>query len=84
MIDLGLMLDDGMKNIIGRLDEQALRSIRTMILIEYARCTNTPGDVIIKSFYGVGFSGLPNKTEDVKAAKALRAIKERASKNDRP
>lgn len=84
VIDLGLMLGDGMKNIIGRLDEQALRSIRTMILIEYARCTNTPGDVIIKSFDGVGFSGLPNKTEDVKAAKALRAIKERASKNDRP
>lgn len=84
MIDLGLMLGQGMQTIIGRLDEQALRSIRTMIMIEYARCTNTPGEVIIKSFDGVGFADLPNRTDDVKAAKALKAIKERAHSNDRP
>lgn len=83
-IDLDAMLDDSMKSIIGCLDESALRSIKTMIMIEYARCTKTPGEVIIKSFDGVGFSGIEDKNDELKAAMALKAIKERAKKNDRP
>ena len=83
-IDIATMFDDSMNSILGCLDESALRSIKTMIMIEYARCTKTPGEVIVKSFDGVGFSGVGNENDELKAAMALKAIKERKNKNDRP
>lgn len=51
-IDPGVFLNEGMENIIDCLDEQALNSIRTMIMVEYARCTNLTGEAVIKAFEG--------------------------------
>lgn len=67
--------------IITHLDEQAYRSIRTVILLEYARCTSTPGDVIVKSFDGVDFS-TSQTIADVEAEKALRRIREQSKGNE--
>lgn len=70
-------IDEGMTDILESLDEQALSSIRTMIMVEYARCTNTPGDVIVKSFDGRRFNLIPSKqTDDLRVADALKRIKD--------
>lgn len=55
-LNMETFLGEGADAIIESLDEQARRSIRTMILIEYARCTSTPGDVVVKSFDGMNFT----------------------------
>ncbi len=67
------LLGDDMEDIIDALDEHALRSIRTMILVEYARCTKTPGDMVVKSFDGINFH--VQKPKDEKIQNALNAIK---------
>ena len=55
-VKLNLFLDDRTNAIIEKLDEQAIRSIKTMIMVEYARGTSTPGEVIVKSFDGMNFN----------------------------
>ena len=73
-VNLDLLLGDGTNAIFENLDEQAMRSIRTMIMVEYARCTSTPGEVIVKSFDGMNFN-VP-VASNAKAKEAHRAIKE--------
>ncbi len=73
-VEISSLLGDGMKTIVDSLDEQALRSIRTLIMVEYARCTETPGDVIVKSFDGKTFTNAPI---DEASARALKSIKEK-------
>ena len=64
-------------DIIRKLDDQALQSIRTVIMLEYARCEKLSGEAVIRSFDGVSF-GVIEKNEE--AADALKAIRE--EKND--
>lgn len=83
-ISLENILGEGGDTVISSLDEQALRSIRTLIMIEYARCTSTSGNIIIKYFDGVNFT-LPKKADaEASAEKALKAIKEKNKKHDKP
>ncbi len=74
-IELSSFLGDGLDFVADKLDEQALRSIRTLVMVEYARCTDTPGDVVVKAFDGKNFT----KTEHLKpqVTEALKTIKER-------
>lgn len=64
-----------MKTIVDSLDEQALRSIQTLIMVEYARCTDTPGDVVVKSFDGKNFN--PTQPPEPRVTEALKSIKEK-------
>lgn len=74
-IDMGKIVGDNSDNILSQLDEQALHAIRTVMMIEYARCTKTPGEAVIKSFDGISFR-TPGVTEDdVRAADAINAIR---------
>ena len=66
---------EGIENI---LDEQALHSIRTLIMVEYARCCQLPGDAVIKSFDGRTFTKDITKG-DVDVKKALNNIRESGS-----
>ena len=60
--------------IIKDLDEQALYTLKTMLLVEYARCKKVPGDVVIKAFDGM----LVNRgSADLATEKALKAIREK-------
>ena len=68
---------EGIENI---LDEQALHSIRTLIMVEYARCCQLPGDVVVKSFDGKNFNTAQPTNASV--TKALKSIKERNGRND--
>lgn len=72
--EIGDLFSADAKEILGKLDDQARRSIRTMILLEYARCTETPGDVVIKSFDGKSFFNSVTQPM-VDGKKALKAIK---------
>ena len=38
------------------LDERGLHTICAVLDVEYARCTNTIGEPIIKAFNGVGYA----------------------------
>lgn len=80
-ISLGLFLGEGADFVLNALDDQAIRSIRTMIMVEYSRCTSTPGDVVVKSFDGINFAP-PRSDDDIAAEQALKAIRERNKEHD--
>lgn len=82
-LNLETILGESADAILGCLDEQAKQSIRTMILVEYARCTSTPGDVIVKSFDGLRFD-TGRTVSAVEAEKALRSIREQKTKHGQP
>lgn len=81
--ETGMYLDSFLgsesKKIMASLDEQALNSIRTMIMLEYARCTSTPGEVVVKSFNGIQINPAQIDPNEEKAHKALQALKEKKS-----
>lgn len=74
-IDVGKIAGITSDEIKNTLDEQAMHAIRTLIMIEYARCKDVPGEVVVKSFDGKRFVGTITKA-DVKIKKALKNIKE--------
>lgn len=51
--ELSKLLGPQSQNIVDRLDDQAKQRIRSIIMMEYARCTQLPSDAIIKSFGGM-------------------------------
>lgn len=60
-------IDD--KTLKDNLDEQAMHTIESVIMIEYARCNNISGDAVIKAFNGRRFDQVEDK--DVRAKRAL-------------
>ena len=64
------MISSGIRSV---LDEKALHAIKTVVMMEYARCTRTPGEVVVKSFGGISF--LPDGNDlNVEAERALKRI----------
>lgn len=59
-------------DILKHLDEHAFHTLRTMILVEYARCRRIPGDVVLKAFDGVDFFRAEPDPEIEKALKSIR------------
>ena len=51
-LDISAMVDESTKNVLQLLDEKAKHAIKTLIMIEYARCTETPGEKIVQAFDG--------------------------------
>ena len=47
--------DENFSDILERLDSRALQAINTVIMLEYARCTELPGDAVVRSFNGRTF-----------------------------
>lgn len=60
--------------IFAKLDEQAINSLKSMLMLEYARCTKLSGDEVVRAFDGVKFD-LKNK--NIIADQALGNIKSR-------
>lgn len=79
--ELSSLLGDQTQEIVDRLDEQALQSIRSVFMMEYARCTQLPSDVIIKSFGGMNYSQSKVDSSDIDAMLALKALKKSSDKN---
>lgn len=72
------MLADLPEAVTSKLDDAAYQAIRTVVMLEYARCAKLPGDAVVKAFDGITFRR-PEQNE--KAANALRAIRE-SRRND--
>ncbi len=63
-----------LNSILSELDDQARHAIKTMLLVEYARCKNISNDGIIKAFEGLDLTGAH---PDIGVDAALRNIKMR-------
>lgn len=61
------------QDIIDRLDDQAKQTIQSIIMMEYARCTQLPSDAIIKSFGGMNYQ--PTTEKDREIAQTIKTIK---------
>lgn len=67
-------------SILEQLDDAAFQAIRTVVMLEYARCAKLSGDAVVKSFDGFQFN-TPEHSE--KADIALESIKaSRADQNE--
>ena len=60
-------------SITEKLDEQAFHTIRTVLMMEYARCTQMPGDAIIRVFDGVTLSPV-GRQQETRLVEALRDL----------
>ena len=69
-------------DILSSLDEQALHSLKTVLMVEYARCANLPGDYVVRSFNGVTFSNEKTDTRQLSAIRSIKRIKERRKNNE--
>ncbi len=76
-LEIDSFLSQGPQDILDKLDEQAMRSIRAMVMVEYGRCTGMSSDAVVKAFDGVVFSPHPASAADVAAKRAISAIKGR-------
>ncbi len=56
-----------------QLDEQALHAIRTVVMLEYARCAKVPSDAVIRAFDGVNLAAEGSSREE-KMMEALAQI----------
>lgn len=71
-MELSDFMDKDSRKIIDCLDEQAVRTIKIMIMAEYARCANLSTEAAVKSFNGLNFM---NSERTEKENKALGEIK---------
>ncbi len=69
-------VDEDMKEMIENLDEQGIHSLKTFLMVEYARCKRLPGDYVIKAFNGKSFNSKTTE-RDVNAQRALKRIREK-------
>lgn len=80
--EMSSLLGDKTQDIIEHLDERALQKIRQTIMLEYARCTHLPSDIVIKSFDGTNYSSAAATERDIKALNAIKAIIADRDRND--
>ena len=60
---------EGAAGFTDKLDAQAMQNLRTVLILEYARCTKTPGEAIIRAFDGVKFVPCAERDADEAANK---------------
>ena len=79
--ELSEFLGEKMQDIVDRLDDQALQTVRQTIMTEYARCTKLPDSAVVKSFDGTPIATETATERDIKALNAIRAIIADSEKN---
>ena len=62
------------QTITEKLDNQALHAIRTVVMVEYARCANLPGEDVVKAFEGTTIRKALSDI-DIKTERAIKSIK---------
>ena len=73
--ELGLLFRADKKNIVESLDEQALATIRTILMVEYSRCNNISGEAVVKFFEGIDLSKKEASEEQQNTTQAIKNIK---------
>lgn len=62
------------QSITDKLDDQALHAIRTVVMLEYARCANLHGDDVVKAFEGTSIKRTLSNV-DIRTEMAIKRIK---------
>ena len=70
--DPGMFGENDLNNILKELDDQAMHTLRTMILVEYARCKKLSGDTVVKAYDGIDFLNAPPDAATEMALKDIR------------
>lgn len=73
--ELGLLFKADKNNILKSLDDRALSTIKTVLMIEYSRCNNLSGESVVKFFEGVDLTVNESLEERKNTAKAIKNIK---------
>lgn len=73
-VSLDSMFDSGVSEMLKKLDDQAFNTIKTALLIEYARCSNLSNEGIIKAFAGINIKR-PELDYDLR--ESLKSIQEK-------
>lgn len=71
--ELNMLFKADTKNIIDSLDEQAISTIKTILMAEYSRCNNISSEAVVKFFEGMDFS--KKDSFDEKQENTMRALK---------
>ena len=71
-LEPGMFEQSDLNNILKELDDQAMHTLRTMILVEYARCKKLSGDTVVKAYDGIDFLNAPPDTATEMALKNIR------------
>ena len=72
---LNMLFKADTQNIIDSLDEQAIATIRTILIVEYSRCNNISGEAVVKFFEGIDLSKKETLKKQKNTSKALKNIK---------
>lgn len=70
--EIGLLFKSDTKSILETLDEQAISTIKTILMVEYSRCNKISGEAVVKFFEGFDIS---RKEPDKKDSNTFQAIK---------
>lgn len=73
--ELSTFLGNKSQDIIDHLDDEAKQTIHSIIMVEYARCSQLPSEAVVKAFGGMNLLGGLMSESDVEIAKALKSIK---------
>ena len=73
--ELSTILGIPTHEVLEHLDDQAKQTIYSIIMMEYARCTQLPSEAIIKSFGGVNYAKPAGNVGDLEAARAIKEIR---------
>ena len=76
--ELGLLFRADKKNILDSLDEQALATIKTILMVEYSRCNNISGEAVVKFFEGIDLSKKEVSEEQQNTTQAIKNIKRKS------
>lgn len=72
---------ENIKQMLSKLDKQALQSVQTFLMVEYARCSKISGEEVIKAFNGSSFT-LHIEDGDSELDEAIKSIKKRTGDNE--
>ena len=80
--ELSMLFKADTKNIIDSLDDQAISTLKTILMVEYSRCNNISGDAVIKFFEGIDLTKKEPSKEQQNTSQAIKNIKRKKAKDD--
>lgn len=78
--DLYMLFDSCDREILSTLDDKALSTIKTVLMIEYSRCNNLPSEAVVKFFEGINLTITGRAANDESTSRALKNIKRNGKK----
>lgn len=73
---LDKIMDGDLGPVLETLDDQAWHTIRTLVMIEYARCAKLPGESVVRAFDGIAFANAAEKKASSTKANGKKSAKQ--------